>query len=120
MAVECKDINDIIALATVHRQSAMNCVDRNVEHISTEGMSEEERAEIYRRGDDLIETGRLRFIYYVPTEKLTNVVLTLSDNDGSPLEWNLSMSHARLGGPPDRVDDELAELIVKAYLGEGY
>lgn len=80
-----------------------------------------ERAEAIK--ENIIESGHLRFINYVPNNpwdgRLTNVVYTLMERSDGVQQWNLSMSHANPSGP-QRVADDLAMMIVGAFLEEGW
>lgn len=116
--VHCANQDDMRKLAGEMREICLKDPDK-VE--GYEGSDTEEKA-LTRTAvvaPDMIASGHLRFIHYTVDHRLTNVVYTLMERSDGVKQWNLSMSHANLEGP-QRVADDLALMIVGAFLEEGY
>ena len=105
-------------LAAEMRQVCLKETDKieDYEASPTEEQAEE-IAEAIR--EDIINSGHLRFINYTPDFRLVNVVFTLMERSDGRKFWNLSMSHANPQGL-QRVADDLAMMIVGAFLEDGY
>jgi len=114
--VQCKNQDDMRSLAESMREKAVNNCTR-VEYAAS--ASEEEA---YEKSEivvpDIIKLGLLRFIKY-EQHLAVNVAFTLRETDDGGHEWNLSISHGTTSGPK-RVPDDLAKMIVDAFLEEGY
>ena len=117
MPVACRNIYDMKLLAVEMKKAALADVDLFPEGVDYTG-SETVPQAIERAKEvvpDMIPSGKLRFIHYVPDRRLANVVLTAMERNGTRM-WNLSMSHANPSGP-QRVANDLSEMIVEAFLG---
>lgn len=116
--VPCRNQDDIRRLAAEMRQVCLDDPDKIDGYMGSATVEQaKERAEQVK--DNIIESGHLRFIHYVPDSRLTNVVYTLLERPDGVREWNLSMSHANPSGP-QRVADDLATMIADAFLEGGY
>lgn len=116
IAVYCANQDDMRKLAAIMREVCLKDTDKVEEY--TASKTEEDafkRAEPIK--EDIVSSGHLRFIL-TPDGKKTNVVFTLQETETAWI-WNLSVSHATPTGPL-RVDDELANMIVGAFLEDNY
>lgn len=123
IAVPCKDQDDIRQLATEMRLNAIADPDQFEQSESYKGSKTEQEA--WKKGNiagvDLIESGHLRFIYFIPDGKMVNIVFSLMEQEGGVKEWHLSISHgAEAPETPQRVNDDLCKLIIDAFLEKDY
>lgn len=119
IAVRCRNQDDMRVLAGIMREAAIkDCAPAGSEYAASDTLDEaEEKAEVVV--PDMLELGLLRFIQYEKNLPV-NVVFTLrEDAPGSGREWNLSISHGTRNGP-ERVADDLAKMIVEAFLEDDY
>lgn len=114
--VECSDIGDIEELAKVMRIAAAKAGGISVTEEEAKEYKLDAPAYLMAKSKgistNLLEDGLLRFMSFKGSRPI-NVVLTLEENEKSKW-WQLSMSHATLKGP-DRVSDEIANVIVEAF-----
>jgi hypothetical protein len=121
--VLCENFEDISKLAQEMRLAASADPDIDVEYQKSETFEiAESRAkaksdEGISVADRMLNRGILRFISY-QRRLPVNVVFTLR-KDENINEWNLSISHATVEGPV-RVNDELASMIVEAFLEKDF
>lgn len=115
--VLCTSIEDVRKLAEEMRTAASLEPDENVEYVKSETVEEAEN-KAPSIIDQMLNLGILRFISYNGRLPV-NICFTLRKDDTLYGEWNLSISHATVEGPV-RVNDELASIIVKAFLEEDF
>ena len=117
ICVECTDLGDIEELAGEMRAAALADIDY-IDAYQASDSVQEALGKAKSVGERLSEMGHLRFISYRGGPP-TNIVLTLMENKDEERYWHLSMSHGTVNGP-QRVDDELADMIVYAFLEDGW
>lgn len=117
--VRCRNQDDMRVLAEVMRKAASKDYDpAGVEYAASDDIEEaSEKAEVVV--PDLLSDGKLRFIKYEDNLPVNVVLTLLEEAPGSGYEWNLSMSHGTVNGP-ERVADDLAKMIVEAFLDSDY
>lgn len=118
--VDCLTHLDIRRLAKEMQTVCLNDVDHieNYEASKTE-LGARFKAEMMQ--EDMLESGHLRLIRYAIDGRLVTVMFTMLEKQDKTREWHLSLSHPPKpfgGTSPERVDDDLANLIADCFLGE--
>jgi len=116
--VSCANANEMRMLAQQMRALCLLDPDKVEGYTASTTKAEaDNRSAAFQ--EDVVASGHLRFIHYSPDGRIVNVVYTLLELESGEKEWNLSISHATLAGPK-RVENDLADMICEAFLGDSY
>lgn len=120
--VLCYNLYDIQVLAQEMRDLCLSEPPDTEEYRASKTIEEAE-ATAKSAQQSIIDSGHLRFIYYVPDDLMVNVVFTLLETPDRS-EWDLSLSVSARNRlflkEPERVEDNLAKLICDAFLDDSY
>lgn len=118
-AAAVKDIDKCVYAASSTEKEARRIATQPVEVDVSNGIDHEVKVKVKTLPEEMIEKGILRFIFWKDCDKPINLVFTLREDEDLKQEWNLSMSHGTHQGP-QRVDDDIANIIANAFLDSGW
>lgn len=114
ICIMCFKPEEIRSIAEIMKADAERDPDK-IEGYGSAGSEEAAREVAKEIGERMVESGKLRFIWYEGLKM--NLVCTLREDKGKK-EWNLSMSVQ--GMPPGRVPDPIAKIIADAFFEKDY
>lgn len=116
--VVCRTKDDVSHLANEMRDVSLRSPDK-IEGYEASDSEPEAVRKAEQIQDEVIDSGKLRFIEWIDG-RVVNVVFTLLDiNDQR--QWNLSISHSTATeNGPQRVADDLAQIIADSFLENSY